>query len=128
MNHVKAIVPRAVSAFVVVVLLNGCGSDASSLDEIPRYPGATQTEAMQQSGMLGIMSGELVQLETRDDYDQVLSFYTERLADAELMLETTEQGRVAALTIAQPLGAVSVAIQEFDQENAVYITLMRVGG
>ena len=119
---------------LALVLVVGCGgsnnsSNAEAFGNLPRYPGANETESMEQSTMLGILSGELVQLATSDSFDQVLDFYTTELADHELEIlnHSTDLGRQTAISIPSDGGVVTVAIQEFVDEGAVNITLMRVG-
>lgn len=123
---------RAILACTLILLFaGGCGSSRSgtALGDLPSYPGATQTESMEQSGMLGILGGELVQLTTGDSYEEVLDFYTVELAgrDTEVMEHTTELGRQTAISITRDEGVVTIAIQEFIDEDAVNITHMRVG-
>lgn len=123
---------RAILTCTLILLFaGGCGSSESgpALSDLPSYPGATQTESMEQSGMLGILGGELVQLTTSDSYGEVLDFYTAKLSDrdTEIIEHTTELGRQTAISITQDEGVITVAIQEFTDEGAVNITHMRVG-
>jgi len=125
-------VRRAILTCTLILLFaGGCGRSDSgpALSDLPSYPGATQTESMEQSGMLGILGGELVQLTTGDSYDEVLDFYTTELAgrDTEVIEHTTELGRQTAISITRDEGVITVAIQEFTDEDAVNITHMRVG-
>lgn len=120
---------------VFALLINiptGCGSSSSdgpSLQDIPRYPSATEGESMQQSSPGGIVGGELVQFTTTDSFDEVVDFYTDALNeyDPESLSHTSELGRQIAISIPQENGMISVAIQEFTQEGKVNITFMAVG-
>ncbi len=126
---------RLASALAFALLIGiamGCGSsggDEPSLDDIPRYPNATEGESMGQSSPGGMVHGKLAQFTTTDSFDQVLEFYASALGerDSEFMSHTSELGRQAAFSMQRGSGAVSVAIQEFAQEGTVSITLMAVG-
>lgn len=126
---------RLAIAFSFALLIGipmGCGSpggDGPSLDDIPRYPNATEGESMGQSSPGGVVHGKLSQFTTTDSFDRVLEFYASALGeyDPEFMSHTSELGRQAAFSIQRGSGAVSVAIQEFTREGTVNITLMAVG-
>ena len=107
----------------------GSGGDGPSLQDIPRYPGATKGESMEGSSPGGMVHGNLAQFTTTDPFDQVLEFYTDALReyDPELMSRRSELGRQAALSIPRGNGVVSVAIQEFSEQGKVNITLMEAG-
>jgi hypothetical protein len=120
-------------AFAVLIGMpiacGGSEGNGPSLQDIPRYPGATEGESLAQSSPGGFVRGNLAQFTTTDSFDQVLEFYTEALReyDPELMSHRSELGRQAALSIPRGNGVVSVAIQEFTEEGTVNITLMSVG-
>ena len=120
---------------VFALLINiptGCrnsSSDGPSLQDIPRYPNATEVESMQQSSPGGMVGGELVQFTTTDSFDEVVDFYTDALNkyDPESKSHTSDLGRQTAISIPQKNGMISVAIQEFTGEGKVNITFMAVG-
>jgi hypothetical protein len=110
---------------------HGCSQgEVLSLEDIPKYPGATEVESMDHSGLGDIIGGALVQFTTADPYDEVVSFYTEALKtyDPESLSHESMIGRQTALAITQKNGGVSVAIQEFAREGQVSITFMQVKG
>ncbi len=121
-----------VVAFALLLsVLVGCGSASNtgpSLQNIPRYPNATQGESMQQSSLGGIVGGTLEQFTTTDSFDEVLDFYTEALNghNPEFLSHRSELGRQTAISIAQEKGMISVAVQEFTAEGIVNITFMAV--
>lgn len=115
---------------MLVGISTGCGSSTGpSLENIPHYPNATKGEAMEMSGPGGFMGANLVQMTTTDSFDKVVDFYTDALSenDTGLVSNTTEQGRVAAFSIEQKKGVITVAVQEFTKEGKVNITLMAAG-
>ena len=117
---------------LVLSISTGCGSsgdDGLSLQDIPRYPNATEGESMEQSSPLGIVSGKLEQFTTTDPFDEVLDFYTDALNtyDPEFLSHTSALGRQTSISIPQKNGMISVAIQEFTAEGTVNITFMTVG-
>jgi len=119
-----------VASALALFALSGCGSSGDtgpSLQDIPRYPNATERESMAQS--MGPLSASLVQLTTTDTHDKVLDFYTKALKDydTETVSYALEDGRQTAISIAHSEGKITVAIQEFIREGAVAITHMRVG-
>ena len=124
-------------AFVVafalpIVLLTGCGgySDIkAALQEIPLYPNAIEGETMEQSLPGGFMGGSVTQFTTTDPYDEVLEFYSDALYqyETEVMEHESELGRQTAISIPRKRGMITVAIQEFVEEETVNITLMAVG-
>jgi hypothetical protein len=123
----------AVAFALLVNISAGCGSsggDAPSLQDIPRYPNATEGESMGQSSPGGILSGSLLQFTTTDSFDQVVGFYTDALSqyDPELMSHTSDLGRQNAISMPQTSGLISVVVQEFTEEGTVNITFMSVGG
>ncbi len=126
---------KLATAVVVALLINimaGCGSSSSngpSLQDIPRYPNASEGESMQQSSLGGIVGGKLSQFTTTDSFDEVVDFYTQALNqhDPEFLSHKTALGRQTAISIPQEKGMISVAVQEFTAEGIVNITLMAVG-
>ena len=121
------------AAFALLIgLLTGCGgySDVkSALQEIPLYPNAVEGEIMEQSLPGGFMGGSVIQYTTTDPYDEVLAFYTDALYqyETEVMENESELGRQTAISIPQKRGMITVAIQEFIEEETVNITFMAVG-
>ena len=114
---------------VFFVAVYGCSKEkVLSLEEIPRYPGATEVDSMEHSGMGGIMSGTLLQLATHDPYDEVVVFYHDALKgyNKEVVSHESILGRQTAIALPQENGGISVAIQEFSSEGKVHITLMQV--
>ena len=75
------------------------------------------------------MGGSVTQFTTTDPYDEVLVFYTDALYqyDTEVMENESELGRQTAISIPRKRGMITVAIQEFVEEETVNITLMAVG-
>jgi len=124
---------RFTAAYALVALLVvGCGGSSpgkEAFQNLPHYPGAVATESLEQSTMLGVLSGELVQMTTSDGFDEVVDFYTTALArqDVEVLNHSSDLGRQTAISIREDTSVVSVAIQEFASEGEVNITLMRVG-
>ena len=122
-----------VAAFALLIgPLTGCGgySDVkSALQEIPLYPNAVEGETMEQSLPGGFMGGSVTQYTTTDPYDEVLAFYTDALYqyETEVMENESELGRQTAISIPQKRGMITVAIQEFIEEETVNITFMAVG-
>jgi hypothetical protein len=117
---------------LLISIPTGCGSPSSdkpSLQDIPRYPNATEGESMEQSSPLGIVSGKLEQFTTSDQFDEVVDFYTDALNkyDPEFISHTSDLGRQTSISISQKNGMISVAIQEFTAEGNVNITFMLVG-
>jgi hypothetical protein len=117
-------------AFAMVMLLAGCsGSDGGlTMLDIPKYPGAMEEASIEQS-MMGFMSGSLRQYSTPDSFDEVVSFYENALSQYpyEVMSNRSELGRQTAISIPRGDGVLTVAIQEFIEENSVSITFMEVG-
>ena len=122
----------AASFFLFICFVTGYGCSSSnvpSLDNIPRYPGATQVESMEHSSFGGFVGGSLVQFTTTDEYGRVVDFYTNALKtyNPEGLSYESELGRQTAISIPQKDGGFSIAIQEFTKEGKVNITLMQVG-
>lgn len=108
----------------------GCSSSTGpSLENIPHYPNAIKGEAMEMSGPGGFMGANIVQMTTTDSFDKVVDFYTHALREYKtgILSNTTELGRATAFSIEQKKGVISVAIQEFNKEGKVNITLMAAG-
>jgi hypothetical protein len=84
---------------------------------------------MGQSIAGGVVSGQLEQFITTDAFDDVVDFYTDALHqyDPEILSHTSELGRQTVFTIQLKKEMISVAIQEFTEEEQVDITLMAVG-
>lgn len=71
--HRTLTIAVAFSLLIYLVTVFGCSrGDGPSLEDIPRYPNATEVESMEQSSFGGIVSGSLVQFTTTDTYDEVL--------------------------------------------------------
>jgi len=128
---------KKIHAMVVVlalltVIAIGCGGSSdieSALEEIPRYPGATEGETMKNSLPGGFLGGVLKQFTTTDTFDEVVDFYTDALYqyETELMNHESELGHQTAISIPQKKGVITVAIQEFTEDGTVNITFMAVG-
>ena len=121
-----------VFAFALLInIATGCGSSGGgpSLEDIPLYPYASEGESMAQSGPGGFMGGKLAQFTTTDPFDEVMDFYTDALDkyNPQLMSHTSELGRQTAISIPRKNGMISVAIQEFTEEEIVNITFMAIG-
>ena len=117
---------------LAMTIAAGCGNSGGgglSLQDIPLYPGATQGQSMAQSSPFGIVGGELKQFTTTDSYDEVLDFYTNALSglDPEFLSHKSELGRQSGISIPRKNGMITVAVQEFIEEDAVNITFMSVG-
>jgi len=124
------------SMVIVLALLTGiatgCGSSAdngSALQDIPYYPNATEGESMDQSTAGGIIGGSMQQFTTNDPFEEVVDFYTNALIeyDTQILSHESDLGRQTAISIPQKRGMISVAIQEFTEEETVNITFMAVG-
>jgi hypothetical protein len=131
-TRIRGTLAMAVAFALLIHVATGCGSssgDGPSLQELPRYPNATEGESMGQSSPGGFVSGNLAQFTTTDSFDEVVDFYTEALSkyDPQFMSHTSELGRQTAISIPRENGMTSVAIQEFTAEGRVNITLMAVG-
>ena len=122
-----------VVAFALLIYIPaGCENSNGKgllLQDIPRYPDATEGESMEQSIPGGLVGGKLAQFTTTDSFDEVVDFYTDALNkyDPQFISHTSELGRQTAISIPQKAGMISVAIQEFTEEEKVNITLMSVG-
>jgi len=132
-TRVEPTLALVVALALLTGLLTGCGgySDIkSALQEIPLYPNAVEGESMEQSFPGGFMGGSVTQFMTTDPYEEVLEFYTDALYqyETEVMEHETELGRQTAISIPQKKGMITVAIQEFSEEQTVNITFMAVGG
>lgn len=121
--------------FIIVSTLSififGCGEPESTgptMDDIPLYPNVEVGQSMEQSVPGGFMGGGLRQYSTPDSYDDVIAFYTDTLNqyDTEVINHTSELGQQTAISIRQPDGMITVAIQEFVEEQIVNITYMEV--
>ena len=131
-TRTRGTLATAVALALLIHGATGCGSssgDGPSLQDIPRYPNATETESMEHSSPGGFVGGKLTQFTTTDSFDEVVDFYTDALNkyNPELLSHTSELGRQTALSIKRKKGMISVAIQEFTEEGKVNITLMAVG-
>ncbi len=119
------------SALIFFLLpLAGCGPNhGPSLAELPRFPGAVPGEAMAQSGFGGIMGGTIEQFTTTESFDDVVSYYDGQLRSKEPEIEeyTSELGRQKVYSMQRGQGMIAVTIQEFEDEDEVYITLMGAG-
>ncbi len=116
---------------LIVVFMMGCGGSDSkgpSLQEIPRYPNAIESESIDQSGFAGL-GGSLVQYTTTDSYNDVKAFYIDALSDEEtdVLSYKSDLGRQVIISTRQDNGVISIAIQEFTRERRVSITLMGLG-
>ena len=131
--HAK--IPATLTIVIAIALMTsiptGCGSSGGglSLEDLPLYPYATEGESMEQSGPGGFMSGKLAQFTTTDSFDEVIDFYSDALNkyNPQFMDHTSDLGRQTAISIPKKNGMISVAIQEFTEEERVNITFMAVG-
>ena len=117
---------------LLITIPMGCGSssgDGPSLQDIPRYPNATEGESMEQSSPGGFVRGSLAQFATTDPFEEVVDFYANALNeyDPQFISHTSELGRQTAISIPQRKGMVSIAIQELTAEEKVNIIFMAVG-
>jgi hypothetical protein len=131
-TRIRGTLAMVVAFALLIHVATGCGSssgDGPSLQDIPRYPNATEGESMEQSGPGGFVRGNLAQFTTTDSFDEVVDFYTDALGkyDPEFISHTSELGRQTAISIPRENGVTSVAIQEFTAEGKVNITIMVVG-
>ena len=129
---IRGTLAMAVAFALFMCIFTGCGNssgDGLSLQDIPRYPNATETESMEHSSPGGLVGGKLTQFTTTDSFDEVVEFYADALNkyDPEFTSHKSELGRQTAIPIPQKNGMISVAIQEFTEEGNVNITLMAVG-
>ncbi len=133
MNTVShAMFATAIVMALLIGAVSGCGSsaeDGSALQTIPQYPNATKGESMEQSIAGGFIGGSMQQYTTTDTFDEVVDFYAEALIghDTEILSNESQLGRQTAISIPQKRGMVSIAIQEFTEEETVNITFMAVG-
>ena len=128
---------HATLAMVIVLALMmgiaaGCGNSAgngAALQDIPYYPNATEGESMEKPIAGGIAGGAMQQFTTTDAFEEVVDFYTDALNayDTEILSHESDLGRQTAISIPQKRGMISVAIQEFTEEETVNITFMAVG-
>ena len=121
-----------VGVALLVNITTGCGNSSDgglSLQDIPRYPNATEGQSMAQSSPGGLVGGKLEQFSTTDPFAEVVKFYTNALTefDPEVISHTSELGRQTAISIRKKNGVISVAIQAFPEEGVVIITFMSVG-
>ena len=132
-SSLRSMLSLPLASALLVVSLMSCGGSSNhgpSLSQIPRYPNATQGESLATSSPGGFLGGNLTQLTTTDSFDEVVTFYRSSLSHLNPQVQsfTSELGRQLAVTLPQDGGVISIAIQEFDAEGAVHITLMSVGG
>ena len=122
---------RVIAFALMIGLPTGCGNSGSgpTLEDLPLYPYATEGESMEQSAPGGFMSGKLAQFTTTDSFDEVIDFYSDALNkyNPQFMDHTSDLGRQMAISIPKKSGMISVAIQEFAEEEKVNITFMAVG-
>ena len=122
---------RLLMIVLLVAIATGCANEDGgvSLQDIPRYPDATEGESMAQTSPGGILGGKLEQFTTTDSFDEVVEFYTYALTQYEpkYLSHTSELGRQTAMSIRKKDGVITVAIQAFPQEGIVNITLMSIG-
>ena len=131
----KARTPATLAIIIAFALMisipTGCGSSGGGpfLEDLPLYPYATEGESMEQSGPGGFMRGKLAQFTTTDSFDEVIDFYSDALNqyNPQYMDHTSDLGRQVAISIPKKNGMISVAIQEFTEEEIVNITFMAVG-
>jgi hypothetical protein len=120
-----------IAFMLLITIATGCGSSGGgpSLGDLPLYPYATEGESMEQSGPGGFMGGKLAQFTTTDPFDEVMDFYTDALNkyNPQFISNTSELGRQTAISIPKKNGMISIAIQEFTEEEIVNITFMAVG-
>jgi len=117
---------------LIFLLLTSCGKTDEgglALEDLPRYPGATHVESMEQSVPGGLMGGKLEQYTTADSYDDVLQFYVEALSefDPETSSFESELGQQTAISLPRENGTLTVAVQAFQEEGTVSITFMSLG-
>jgi hypothetical protein len=127
-----AMFATAIVMALLIGAVSGCGSsadDGSVLQNIPQYPNATEGESMEQSIGGGFIGGSMQQYTTTDPFDEVVNFYAEALIgyDTEILTNESQLGRQTAISIPQKRGMVSIAIQEFTEDETVNITFMAVG-
>ena len=127
----KRIMGTVISFVFLISLPLGCGDSGGSklsLQDIPRYPDATEGETITQSAAGGTVSGKLLQFTSTDPFDKVLDFYTDAMNQYDLKVSSQESefGRQTALTVLQKGGMITIAIQEFVDEGKVNITFMTV--
>ncbi len=127
---------RISKTFVIVYPLTilfiagfGCSGKNLSIDDIPRYPNAVEGEFFEQSAPGGFLSGNSVQFNTEDSYDEVVTFYSDAMREyrPQILDQPSELGRQKAFTITQRKGVLTVVVQEFKRDGEVNITFMSVG-
>ena len=130
-NSINASLTIAFAFALLISIATGCGSSGGgpSLEDLPLYPYAAEGESMDQSGPGGFMGGKFAQFTTTDPYDEVMDFYTDALNkyNPKFMSNISELGRQTAISIPKKNGMISVAIQEFTEEERVNISFMAVG-
>lgn len=127
----SSITSRFISLLLLLFLVACSQSkeDALTLQDLPVYNNATESQTLKQSSPLGIVGGELIQYKTDDTFDEVVDYYSNALSHykTDLLSHTSELGRQTAISIPQSSGMISIAIQEFTDEGSVSITFMGVG-
>ena len=131
-KRIRGTLALLVALVLLITIPTGCGNskgEGPTMQDIPRYPNASEGESMEQSGPAGLVGGKLAQFTTTDSFDEVVDFYTDALNkyDPELLSHTSELGRQTAISIQRKKGMISLAIQEFTEEGKVNITFMAVG-
>lgn len=131
-NRIHGTLAMVIAFGFLISIFAGCGSSGDeglSLHDIPLYPNSTDGATMEQSSPGGFVGGKLAQYTTFDTFDEVVDFYTGALNgyDLKSISHTSELGRQTAISIPKKKGMITVAIQEFTEEEKVNITFMEVG-
>ena len=131
-TRINATLAMVIVLALLIGIASGCGSSAgngSALQDIPPYPNAIEGESMDQSVAGDIVGGSMQQYTTTDPFEEVVDFYTDALNeyDTEILSHESDLGRQTAISIPQKRGMISVAIQEFTEEETVNITFMAAG-
>jgi hypothetical protein len=117
---------------ITFIFFSGCGQSENSdmdINKIPVYFNAESSQSLQQQLPGGILGGSLKQYSSNDSYTDIVQFYQEALNsyDTQNMSHTSELGRQTVFSINNQTGIITVAIQEFTEEDTVNITIMEAG-
>ena len=133
MNCKKTTIYKLIAVLIFqLFIMTGCGESENSgptMADIPIYPDVETGQSMEQQIPGGFMGGAIKQYKSSDPFDAVVSFYTNALEqyETQVMSHTSELGQQTVFSISRSNGVITIAIQEFVEEDIVNITFMEVG-